>query len=106
MIHIQGICKSYGDKIAVDHIDLHIAEGSLLGLVGPNGAGKTTTLKMLATMIKPDAGQISIGDYDLVYDIRDIRRMIGYMPDSFGTFRGLMRSVPRILRPLLRTERR
>ena len=89
MIEIRSVSKYFDDKPAVDGIDLSIPEGSIFGLIGPNGAGKTTTLKMLATLIKPDRGQIFIGGKPLEGNVRDVRRMVGYMPDSFGTFRGL-----------------
>jgi ABC-2 type transport system ATP-binding protein len=89
LIRFEGVSKSFDDKVAVDSIDLAIEEGRLFGLIGPNGAGKTTTLKMLATLIKPDQGSIHIGGLDALQDVRAVRRSIGYMPDSFGTFRGL-----------------
>ena len=89
MVRIAGLYKSYDTKIAVDNIDLRIDRGSVYGLIGPNGAGKTTTLKMIATLIKPDEGVLEVCGYDATTDARSVRRHIGYMPDAFGTFRGL-----------------
>ena len=89
MIRIRNATKRYDEKLAVDGLSLDIADNDLFGLIGPNGAGKTTTLKMLATLVKPDAGEVSIAGLDIDRDVREIRRRIGYMPDAFGTFRGL-----------------
>lgn len=89
MISIRDVSKRYDENVAVDGLSLDIAENNLFGLIGPNGAGKTTTLKMLATLIKPDDGGISIHGLELPGDVREVRRMVGYMPDSFGTFAGL-----------------
>jgi len=89
MIQLRGVTKLYDNKTAVKNLDLEVPLGSLFGLIGPNGAGKTTALKMIATLIKPDEGEISIGDLDIRRDVREVRQRIGYMPDSFGSFRGL-----------------
>ncbi len=89
MIRLEGVSKYYDDKAAVDSVDLEVPHGSLFGLIGPNGAGKTTTLKMLATLIKPDFGMIHVDGLDLTEHVRTVRRRLGYMPDEFGTFRGL-----------------
>lgn len=89
MIQLAKVRKSYDGKIAVDDIDLEVPRGSIFGLIGPNGAGKTTTLKMISTLIKPDAGQITIGGEDLAREVRAARRILGYMPDQFGQFRTL-----------------
>ncbi len=89
VIQIEGVTKRFDDTVAVDQLDLNIPRGSLYGLVGPNGAGKTTTLKMLATLLKPDDGRVVIDGHDLVRDVRAVRKFIGYMPDAFGTFRGM-----------------
>ncbi|MBI4584840.1 MAG: ABC transporter ATP-binding protein [Planctomycetes bacterium] len=89
MIRFHGVSKYFDDKVAVDGLDLEIQAGSIFGLIGPNGAGKTTTLKMLATLIKPDRGRITLEGADLDDDIPKVRRRIGFMPDAFGIFRGL-----------------
>ncbi len=89
MIRIEGVSKFFDDKAAVDGVDLLVPEGSLFGLIGPNGAGKTTTLKMIATLMKPDTGRIMVGDLDLCHHVRRVRKILGYMPDTFGVFRGI-----------------
>jgi ABC-2 type transport system ATP-binding protein len=89
MILLENVFKAYDGKPAVDGIDLTVPQGSLFGLIGPNGAGKTTTLKMVATLIKPDHGKVVVRGHDLASDVRAARRVLGYMPDQFGSFRAL-----------------
>src|SRR5690606_18791969 len=89
MIRLENVTKSYDRKVAVDAISLEVQEGSLFGLIGPNGAGERTTLKMPATRVKPDRGLLTIAGHDLATDARHVRRRLGYMPDTFGTFPGL-----------------
>lgn len=89
MIRLEHVTKTYDRKTAVDDVSLEVPGGSLFGLIGPNGAGKTTTLKILATLVKPDRGRVTIGGHDLATDARLVRRRLGYMPDAFGTFHGL-----------------
>jgi ABC-2 type transport system ATP-binding protein len=82
MITVQGITKQFGDITAVDNISFSIKEGEITGLLGPNGAGKTTTLRMLTCYLKPDRGTITIGNYTVDNDSVDIRRIVGYLPES------------------------
>ena len=89
MITFRDVTKKYDDKVAVNAIDLTVPSGSVFGWIGPNGAGKTTSLRMLATLIKPDAGELTIGGMDVRDDVRDVRRRLGYMPDRFGRFVGV-----------------
>ena len=89
MICLENISKLYDGKPAVERLDLAVPSGSVFGLIGPNGAGKTTTLKILATLIKPDAGTVRIGGGDIEGRVAEVRRSIGYMADRQGTFRGL-----------------
>ncbi|WP_190086953.1 ATP-binding cassette domain-containing protein, partial [Streptomyces longisporoflavus] len=71
--------KSYGDKVVLDGIDLHIPAGSIFALLGPNGAGKTTAVKILSTLISPDpaSGEIRVGGHDLAADPQAVRSAIG-----------------------------
>jgi ABC-2 type transport system ATP-binding protein len=70
----------------VDSVNVKIESGEIFGLVGPNGAGKTTTMRMLVTLLEPDEGQILVGGYSVSKSPREVRRLIGFMPDSFGVY--------------------
>ena len=74
------------ERVAVNSINFNIDSGEIFGLVGPNGAGKTTTMRMLVTLLKPDHGEIYVGGYSIRSRPNDVRRMIGFMPDSFGVY--------------------
>ena len=65
-IEATGLVKSFGDTLAVDGVDLAVRRGSVYGVLGPNGAGKTTTIRMLATLIRPDAGSARVLGHDIV----------------------------------------
>jgi ABC-2 type transport system ATP-binding protein len=86
IIEIQGLTKHYGDLIALNDLNLTIAEGAVFGFVGPNGAGKTTTMRILTTLLKPTQGQAWIAGHSVTEDPRNVRRVIGYMPDFFGVY--------------------
>ena len=77
MIEVQDLCKAFGDVRAVDHISFHCPDGHVTALLGPNGAGKTTTLRMLATVMAPDAGTALIDGHDLRGDPQGVRRTMG-----------------------------
>ncbi|WP_425449560.1 ATP-binding cassette domain-containing protein [Dethiothermospora halolimnae] len=89
MLRLENVTKKYGKFIAVDNISLNINEGEIFGFVGPNGAGKTTTLKMISTLLKPTSGEIFINDIQVNENIKEVRDMIGYMPDFFGVYDSL-----------------
>ncbi|GAA2911982.1 daunorubicin resistance protein DrrA family ABC transporter ATP-binding protein [Streptosporangium fragile] len=73
----EGLVKRYGDVIALDGMDLSVPEGTVLGLLGPNGAGKTTTVRILTTLLKPDAGHATVAGFDVVRDAQRLRSHIG-----------------------------
>ncbi|WP_306363048.1 ATP-binding cassette domain-containing protein [Nocardia sp. CC227C] len=75
-IHAVGLRKQFGDTVAVDGVDLTVPEGGVYGFLGPNGAGKTTTIRMLATLVRPTAGQATIFGYDLVDNTDEVRARI------------------------------
>lgn len=85
-LRTESLTKRYGRTLAVAGFDLSVDQGEIFGLVGPNGAGKTTTLKMLATLIVPTAGDAEICGYSIRRHPADVRRVIGYMPDTFGVY--------------------
>src|SRR6476646_9301191 len=80
-ITAEGLVKIYksrkSDVRALDGIDLTVAEGTVLGLLGPNGAGKTTTVRILATLLRPDAGRATVAGFDVVREAQQLRRVIG-----------------------------
>jgi ABC-2 type transport system ATP-binding protein len=76
-IEARGLVKHYGDVTALDGVDLRVEEGTVLGLLGPNGAGKTTTVRILSTLLRPDAGTATVAGYDVVRDAQQLRSVIG-----------------------------
>ncbi|MGP3964798.1 ATP-binding cassette domain-containing protein [Nonomuraea sp. 3N208] len=76
-IEAEGLVKKYGDVVALDGMDLSVPEGTVFGLLGPNGAGKTTTVRILTTLLKPDAGRAVVGGFDVVRDAARLRTVIG-----------------------------
>jgi len=86
MIETINLCKDYGDLVALDNLNLSINEGDCFGFIGPNGAGKTTTIKVLATLLKPSRGQAMINGLTIGYQNRQIRPLIGYVPDFMGAY--------------------
>ncbi len=89
-IQTHALTRRYGKLTAVNSLDLAIPRGSLFGLIGPNGAGKTTTLRMLAGLLEPTSGEISVNGQPITQDLADLRRQIGYMPDFFGVYDDLL----------------
>ncbi len=80
-IDIINVSKQYGNKLAVNHMDLSIKKGELFAFLGPNGAGKTTTIKMLCGLLFPSSGSIRICGFDLKTQGDEARRLISYVPD-------------------------
>jgi ABC-2 type transport system ATP-binding protein len=85
-LSIRGLRKTFGDKVAVNDIDLDVPSGSFYGLVGPNGAGKTTTLSMATALLRPDAGTIRIHDVDVWRDTLAAKRLVGVLADGVRMF--------------------
>jgi ABC-2 type transport system ATP-binding protein len=86
MIKTQDLTKVYGDIRAIDNLTLELAEGDLFGYIGPNGSGKTTTMRILATLLNPTWGEAYVAGYSIYTHPKEIRRLIGYMPDFFGVY--------------------
>jgi ABC-2 type transport system ATP-binding protein len=82
MIELLGVTKYYGNKVAVDHLDLTVARGELFAFLGPNGAGKTTTIKMLCGLLFPNAGTLRIGGHDVLNNGDEARQIVSYVPDQ------------------------
>lgn len=89
VLRVSGLAKRYGELEAVRGIDFEVAPGEVFALIGPNGAGKTTTLRMVATILRPTAGEIRLGDIDAVRDPARMRREISYLPEEAGAYKNL-----------------
>ena len=88
-IHINHITKRYGDVEALRDLSLEIGSGELFGLIGPDGAGKTTLFRILTTLLLADSGTASVCGLDVVKDLKEIRRRVGYMPGRFSLYQDL-----------------
>lgn len=80
------LTKRYGNLLALDSVTLSVQRGQILGIIGPNGAGKTTLIKILVGLARPTSGKASIAGTDCVRQARRIKRLVGYMPDTFGSY--------------------
>jgi len=89
MIKLDQLTKRFGTQTAVDAISFEIPAGQIVGFLGPNGAGKSTTLKMLAGMIEPTSGTANICGYDLRAQTIDVKRSLGFVPESGAVFESL-----------------
>ncbi|MEA2438438.1 MAG: oleandomycin transport system ATP-binding protein, partial [Thermoleophilaceae bacterium] len=76
-IEVHGLKKAFGDVKALDGVDFAVQHGTVFGLLGPNGAGKTTAIRVLSTLLLPDAGNASVGGFDVVASPKEVRRLIG-----------------------------
>jgi oleandomycin transport system ATP-binding protein len=76
-IRAEGLVKHFGETKALDGIDLDVRSGTVLGLLGPNGAGKTTAVRVLSTLLRPDAGHATVGGYDVVREAHQVRQLVG-----------------------------
>ncbi len=85
-VEVEGLHKAYGEIRAVDGISFTIKSGEIFALLGPNGAGKTTTIKVLSTLIAPDAGDARIGGLDIRGDIMEIKRLSGTVPQETAVY--------------------
>lgn len=82
MIEVKSLRKSYADFVAVSDVSFSAEKGDIVGFLGPNGAGKTTTIRMLVTYLPPSAGTASIAGFDVVKQADQVRRNIGYLPET------------------------
>jgi ABC-2 type transport system ATP-binding protein len=86
VIETRDLTKKYGDMFAIRSIDLKLDQGDLFGFIGPNGAGKTTTMRILATLLEPSWGEAYVCGNSIYNSAKEIRRLVGYMPDFFGVY--------------------
>ena len=85
-VRVENVSKRFGSRTAVSKVSFTVAGGTIVGLVGSDGAGKTTLLRMLATMLPPTAGNIFIKNLNVVSQKRQVKPLIGYMPQRFGLY--------------------
>lgn len=86
VVEISELSKHYGEFVALDKLSLSLNRGSILGFIGPNGAGKTTTIRILVGLSRPTSGTAKIAGADCVRELSKVRRLVGYMPDKFGSY--------------------
>jgi ABC-2 type transport system ATP-binding protein len=86
VVEIMELTKRYGRLLALDRLTLSIERGQILGFVGPNGAGKTTAIKILVGLARPTSGRARVAGADCVQEARKLKRLVGYMPDTFGSY--------------------
>ena len=90
MIQVKNLTKYYSDLCAVDQISLDIQQKEILGLLGPNGAGKTTTMRMLTGFLQPTAGSIHVKDYSIDEHPLEIKKILGYLPESAPLYHDML----------------
>jgi ABC-2 type transport system ATP-binding protein len=88
-ISASAVSRSFGQVHAVEHMDFHAPAGKVTALIGPNGAGKTTLLLMLASLLAPDSGTITVDGLDPQHHSAEVRKRIGWMPDTLGVWESL-----------------
>ncbi len=86
MIKTENLTKKYGEMFAIKSINLDLEQGDLFGFIGPNGAGKTTTMRIIATLLEPSWGEAYVCGHSIYNAPKEIRRLVGYMPDFFGVY--------------------
>src|SRR5437016_7394944 len=106
MIKVEGLTKRYARTVAVDDISFEVEKGQIVGFLGPNGAGKTTTMRVLTCFLPPTAGKCTVADFDVVEHSLDVKKRIGYLPETpplypemevheYVTFVGKLKGVPK-----------
>src|SRR5678815_3061852 len=89
MISVQRLTKRFGAQLAVDDLSFEVPAGEIVGFLGPNGAGKSTTLKILTGMLQPNSGGAKICGFDLLHDTIEVKRTVGFVPESGAVFESL-----------------
>src|SRR5438045_3624439 len=87
MIQVEGLTKYYGSYKAIDSLSFHADAGEIVGFLGPNGAGKTTTMRILTGYMPPSEGTATIAGFDVYEDSLEVRRRIGYLPESVPLYK-------------------
>ena len=89
VIQTENLVRTFGEKVAVDNLNLSIAKGEIFGFLGPNGSGKSTTIKMLCGLLAPTSGKAFVAGIDVMTGSESIRKKIGYMPQKFSLYEDL-----------------
>src|SRR5438093_13020552 len=89
VVETRDLTKKYGTFLALDRLTMSVGRGQILGFIGPNGAGKTTTIKILVGLARPTSGSARVAGVDCAAEPRRIKRLIGFMPDTFGAYDNL-----------------
>src|SRR5262245_34570263 len=106
MISVHNLTKYFGPVMAIDRVSFEVAAGEIVGFLGPNGAGKTTTMRILTSYLPATSGVAKVAGYDVMTESMDVRRNIGYLPESvplysemrveeYLDFRAKIKGVPR-----------
>jgi ABC-2 type transport system ATP-binding protein len=85
-VNVESLTRTFGDFVAVDHINLAVAKGEIFGFLGPNGAGKSTTIRMLCGLLMPTGGSGTVGGFDIIKQSEEIKQNIGYMSQKFSLY--------------------
>ncbi len=88
-IEVEGLRKTFGERVVVDNLSMSVQRGQIYGFLGPNGSGKTTTIRMLCGLLTPDAGRGTCLGLDILTQAREIRRHVGYMTQKFSLYTDL-----------------
>ena len=86
-IELRNVTRVFGTTRAVDNVSFEVPKGSVFGYIGPNGAGKTTSMRILSTLGLPTSGEAFVEGLSSINDPDRVRKRLGFMPDSFGTYR-------------------
>jgi ATPase subunit of ABC transporter with duplicated ATPase domains len=88
IVDVRGLTKHYDGRAVVDHVDLRVRQGEIVGFLGPNGSGKTTTIRMICGLLRPDEGSGTCLGYDILTDADRIKLQVGYMTQRFSLYEG------------------
>ena len=88
-IEVNKVSKSYGKVKALDEVSFSVGKGEVIGLIGPDGAGKTSLYRILCSLLLPDSGTASVDGFDVVSQMKEVRRRVGYMPGKFSLYQDL-----------------
>ena len=88
-IEVKDVSKSYGKVLALDSVSFSVEKGEVFGLIGPDGAGKTTMYRILCSLLLPDTGTATVDGFDVVKEMKEVRRRVGYMPGRFSLYQDL-----------------